>query len=685
VEARPALNKKIFGAPVTHPVRFCLVVAIIVLVTLTVAPGQAEPQTAETKVLDVLRVQVDGNAANAVVTLQPGPARVLHCDVAIIGAGMGGTAAALAATREHLKVCLTEPTLWIGGQTTQQGVSAFDDNQYTDTTGGTATYLDFSREIREHYATLRKDRSLPLAAAIQTHPAPGPIANPGGCWVGRLCFEPAPAEQILESTLRPAIASGTLTLLLHTVPVSVDRDGRTLRSVLVYDLGHSQWVRLTATYFVDASELGDLLPLTGLPYRVGAEAQSETHERNAPEEANRRASQSFTYTFILENPINPSNIAPSQPKPAGYDGFLPQYTMVVDYGKGKLLTYGFFDARPNLPGSFWVYRRSVDAAIYRPGAFAGDRAMINWSSNDHCDANLLGTDPLLQASALQNAKRLSAGFAWWMQHEVPRDDGSGNGYPSLTLLPHAMGSDDGFSQHPYIRESRRILPLRTIVEEDLAVDFQPNARAAYYPDSVGIGWYAIDIHSCERQDFVSASKPYQIPLGALIARDLDNLLAASKDIGTTHITNGAYRLHPTEWSIGEAAGVTVAQAIQSHVTPAQIDRDPAALAQLQNTLAQQGHPIFWFDDVPVGSPSFAALQLAGQNAWITLDPATLHAAPSSPASPEEIAAAIHIKSSTVAPASQSTTWKAIAALGIKTPNLSDRPISRAELAQWLVH
>ena len=40
-----------------------------------------------------------------------------------------------------------------------------------------------------------------------------------------------------------------------------------------------------------------------------------------------------------------------------------------------------------------------------------------------------------------------------------------------------------------------------------------------------------------------------------------NLLPACKNIGTTHITNGCYRLHPVEWNIGEAAGVLAAEAM----------------------------------------------------------------------------------------------------------------------------
>src|ERR1035441_8978935 len=46
----------------------------------------------------------------------------LKADVAIIGGGMGGIAAALAAARNGLTAILTEETDWIGGQVTQQAV-----------------------------------------------------------------------------------------------------------------------------------------------------------------------------------------------------------------------------------------------------------------------------------------------------------------------------------------------------------------------------------------------------------------------------------------------------------------------------------------------------------------------------------------------------------------------------------
>ncbi|GAC1646127.1 MAG: FAD-dependent oxidoreductase [Acidobacteriaceae bacterium] len=641
--------------------------------------GQSYAQE-QRKLLDVMRVSAEGDASAALVTPVKGPVRVVRCEVVIVGAGLGGVSAALATTKAGHTVCMTEPTLWVGGQATSQGVSAFDDNRWIDTTGGTSSYLDLSHRIRAYYAAFRRDKTMTEEQAIK-----GPMSNPGGCWVGRLCFEPEPAEKILRQMLQPALANGLLKLWIHTVPVEVKRSGRRFDSVLTYDFGHSSWMRLQGKYFVEASELGDLLPLSGTLFRIGAESQSETHERNAPSAADPHASQSFTYPFILGKGGVQGGL--DEKMPPAYETFLPHYTMVVDYGHGTLLTYGFYEARKGLPGSFWVYRRSVDASRFDAASYPEDRAMINWSSNDHCDANLLSNDSLLQAHALQDAKRASLGFAWWIRHEVPRDDKTGKGYPELAILARAMGSEDGLSQHPYIRESRRIVPVRTVVEEDLAVDFQPGARAVLYPDSVGIGWYPIDIHSCDRQDFVSQSKPYEIPLGSLIARDVDNLMAVGKAMGTTHITNGAYRLHPTEWAAGEAAGSTLAWALEHKVDPTAIDRDPVQMLGLQRALVESGHPIFWYDDVPVGAPDFVAMQMGGVSHWWTPDPGTLHANPMGAVQGSEAARALK-DTNQASPTSaligmEQLTWADLHRFGYNI-GLRRGIIRRNDFAKWML-
>lgn len=678
------------ASPRTRGFHFVYAIALAASLPVVAAPPHAnaqsapQHQTSATQVLDVLRVHADGDPAEAVVSLPPGPEQKYTCDVVIIGGGMGGVSAASEAGRAGLRVCMTEPTLWIGGQMTSEGVSAFDDNKWIDTTGATLTYTNLSQRIREYYAA---KKATPHVAVDQA----GKDFNPGSCWVSRLCFEPRPASDILQAMLQPLLSQGKLRLWLHTVPVRVDRQERSIRSVEAYDLTDKKWLRLEGTYFVDATELGDLLRLSGLPFRVGAEAKSETGERNAPDHADRLAIQSFTYPFLLLNAPGKSPETAVSPVPADYGSLKSKYSLVVDYGHGKLLTYGMFAKYPGTPGSFWNYRRSIDAAQFRAGIYPGDVSMINWSSNDYCDARLLSDDPLAQAQALQGAKRLSLGFAWWLQHDVERDDQSGRGYPQLKLQAAGMGSDDGLAQQPYIRESRRILPLRTIVEEDLAVDFQSGARAVLYPDSVGIGQYSIDIHSCAKKDFVSATKPYEIPLGALIAKDADNLLAASKDIGTTHITNGAYRLHPTEWSIGEAVGAAISWAIEHHTTPASIDADPALLSGLQRSLVQQGHPIFWFDDLTSQSPFFRGAQVAAARGWLSIDPSSLHLLASSPLTGDEIASGIE-RAGSLKPLQvgdlqnikklQAPTWEGLGGAGLSVQAKHGR-VTRGDFANWL--
>ena len=96
------------------------------------------------------------------------------------------------------------------------------------------------------------------------------------------------------------------------------------------------------------------------------------------------------------------------------------------------------------------------------------------------------------------------------------------------------------------------------------------------------------------EDYIDVSSlPFQIPLGALIPRRVENLLAACKNLGTTHITSGCYRLHPVEWNIGEAAGCLAAHAVQLKTTPRAIRNTPKLLSGFQAKLREQGVELAW--------------------------------------------------------------------------------------------
>ena len=112
---------------------------------------------------------------------------------------------------------------------------------------------------------------------------------------------------------------------------------------------------------------------------------------------------------------------------------------------------------------------------------------------------------------------------------------------------------------------------------------------------MGIGHYNIDLHpSSLGNNYVDIpSLPFQIPLGALLPVRVKNLLPASKNLGTTHITNGCYRLHPVEWNIGEAAGALVAFALKKHSSPHAVRNDAGLLSEFQSYLRQEGMETHW--------------------------------------------------------------------------------------------
>jgi hypothetical protein len=532
---------------------------------------------------------------------------VIECDVAVIGGGLGGVAAALRACQSGVRVCLTEETSWLGGQATSQGVSALDEHDHIETFGATASYYEFREAIRAQYRQRYR-----LSETART----ASFFNPGDGWVSRLCFEPSVGALALVGMLLPQIEAGRLQILYRARPVAVIWDGDSITSVTVEGIdGERTDVR--ATWFLDATELGDLLPLADVPWVTGAESREQTHEPDArPDGPAPQLTQTWTMPFVVE-------VCPGEnhtiSRPANYERMRDEqpYTLTLTYGE-RDLTYKVFEAVTDLPGAFWTYRRILSAASFEPGEVAGDLAMINWPGNDFKGGDLIGATPHERRSLIEQAKDLSLGLLYWLQTEVPRDDGSGHGYPELRLRTDVLGTDDGMSMAPYIRESRRMMARTTVRQQDVSARYQQGARAADCTDSVGVGWYPIDIHGALGDVAATGpTRPFQIPLGALIPRDgPGNLLAACKNLGTTHMTSGCYRLHPVEWNIGEAAGALAAFCLAEGCGAVAVHEREELLRRFQTRLVEVGVPLYWFTDVPIGHAAFTATQrLAVGGIW----------------------------------------------------------------------
>lgn len=537
----------------------------------------------------------------------------LRTPIAIIGGGCGGVSAALAIARNGGSCIVTEPTDWVGGQLTSQAVPP-DENRWIEglegVVGGNRSYLQFRRDVRAYY---RNTRGLTPAAVENDR------LNPGNGWVSHLCMEPRVAHAVLEGYLAPHVSVGRVRLLTHAVPVSAEVGGDRLRSVVVRDTRTGDQTCIVADYFLDATELGDLYPLAGIEHLVGAEHRDDFGEMHGrADRSDSLDQQAISWCFAIEHRPGENHVIDRPANYAFWRDFVPKLDHVWP---GKLFSWTVVGGDEHHPVEFrfvpwpdepragewemWRYRRIVDRSIYADaGTAPPDVSLINMVQMDYFLKPLLGVSDVEQAAALAGAREQSLCFFHWMQTDAPRHDG-GTGYPGLRLRGDELGTADGFAKAPYIREPRR-LRARTVVHEGHFGTEQrsaegksradhPHGGAEIFADSVGLGHYRLDLHpsTAMRGSLYVDCAPFRVPMGALIPQRVRNLLAAGKGIGVTHIANGAYRMHPTEWTSGEAAGLLALHCLRAHAEPLQVHENPAAVLEFQETLRRQGVALRW--------------------------------------------------------------------------------------------
>ncbi|MCO5065232.1 MAG: FAD-dependent oxidoreductase [Rhizobiaceae bacterium] len=534
--------------------------------------------------------------------------RELSTQLLVVGGGLGGISAALAALRGGTNVILAEERDWLGGQLTSCAVP-FDIGLCDDNGIGSRSYSRFREMIRDYYR-----RNFPLTSQAR---ARVPL-NPGMANMSKLCVEPRVAVQAIWEMLAPYQGSGRLRVLTRHKVEAVDQVADHIRSVAFLDLDTGSKLSVTADIVIDATETGELLEFTDIEHVLGAESRSETGELHAIDgPADPFDQQPITWCLAIDYlPEEDHTID----RPPGYETFRelkrdywpgPQYGWTVSAGfalyegevSSRPMTWPLFagDSDEDSLFDIWHSRRIAHRKSFVPGFYPSDITIINTPQTDYWLKPVVGVSPEEEARALEESRNLALGFLYWMQTEAPRHDDKGVGYPGLRLRGDVLGTSDGLAKQAYYREGRRIKAQFTVLEQHIGVKARPGAdRAERFKDSLGIGAYRIDIHATRKRDTVDIdSYPFQIPLGALLPVRVENYLPACKNLGTTRITNGAFRLHPIEWSIGEASGALAAFSLRKGVPPRAVSESGELLEELQGELRATGVPLEW--------PTFGAL------------------------------------------------------------------------------
>ncbi len=511
--------------------------------------------------------------------------KTLHADIVVCGASLGGTLAAYSAARSGKNVILFERTDWIGGQLTSQAVPP-DEHPWIEYGGCTESYRAYRNAVRRHY--IESDEFLSEIKAEK-------LFCPADSQVSFISHPPKLALKILKEMLEPFERAGNLKIILNAELCGCDCSDGIIRSV-IYKTAEDDITAL-GKLFIDGTDAGDLLPLSGIEYCTGAESKEQTGEKHAPAAARPQDMQAVVYTAAIENRIKGDYVIA---KPENYDYFkklkapygdCPVYSMYgPDSSTGRAKLFGMFSCEYSADGQelfpLYEYRRIVRADNFRQGV-PYDVTLVNWPQNDFFLGNLFDCENAQENDYL--AKQLTLGFIYWLQTEAPRADG-GKGYPYFRLSGEHLGTADGLSKAPYIRESRRIIPQFKITEDMVIKGADP----VFY-DSVGVGSYAIDLHITTQSHtfFYEPTERFTIPLGALITKKRTNYIPACKNIGTSHLTNGCYRLHPIEWNIGEVAGYLAAYSLDEGCEIAEVREDPVRLKKFREILKENGIPLDW--------------------------------------------------------------------------------------------
>ncbi|MFZ2642141.1 MAG: FAD-dependent oxidoreductase [Verrucomicrobiia bacterium] len=538
--------------------------------------------------------------------LEPTPADQLRdsYDLVIAGAGTGGCGAAVQAARMGRSVLLLEETDWIGGQMNAAAVTSMDEGR-----------------------TLCRERGLyrELCALIMAHYQPLGINCETAYWLRHVCVEPRVGRRLLHTLLGDASGAGVLDLSLRSRVTKVSKHGNTVVGVeveIVTAKGR-ETRRIGSRILIDATEWGDVIPLTGARYRVG-NCTSDSINPAQHVQAN-------TWTAVVKQ--YPQGVPPemvmTQPPPGYTDKVHAAFVRTL--GDGEKID---MKVKPWTWATFIGYRGMPDSS--RPGDSPPiTRTHLNYN-NDFPSTVAEIEDPVRRQVTDRDMRLKTLHLLYYIQTTlgkkdwaVANDEGYGTPYnraqidawlkdrpdlePYRAILHH-------FSVMPYTRESRRIIGMHTLVAHE--IERYPG-KPTRFPHAVALGDYAVDLHGSmtpkyleaglDRPEDIPTEKfgsrgvgPFPIPFECFIPEKVDGFLPAEKNISQSRMANGATRLQPHTLLMGQAAGAIAALAVQRNVRPR--DLDPV-LVQL--ALLDAGDTLFLtpIADVRRGGPNWKSVQL----------------------------------------------------------------------------
>jgi hypothetical protein len=502
-------------------------------------------------------------------------------DVVVIGGTPAGIAAALAAGRTGKSVVIVEQSPVLGGMLSS-GVSRADDAVIQANSG---VFEDFRKRIEKYHLT-----ALVNDPVVKEHVAKPRVRHSvarGQAWEAKTAAR-IYAEMVAEVR--------SIETRFQQVPVSAVVDGDRVTAVVTRDRAGKEH-RYDGRVIIDATYEADVAAFAGVPFRMGREARS-------PEEPH--AGHIFTDAFCEGTLALPGTIFPGGTGKA--DEKIQAFNfrfLVKDYGRPD---HPYRIKTPPPGYDPWRYKWNPANKPYLPNGKI-DVLGINWG-NDWAGPSyrypIAGWEE--RARIEETYRNHALGYLYYIQTEGKS--------PQYGLADDEFTDNGNFPYRLYVREGRRIEGLYTLTESDIHKDLRGNGvRGPLQRDSIAIGIYEIDSHNVQNPtdrnrpcsgegaiNLVDVTGPYQIPYGVMVPRNRKGLLVPV-GISSTHVAISSVRMEPVWSSLGQAAGVAAALALESGRPLSELP-----VSKIQEVLLRQRSTLFFYMDVPGYHPNFSAIE-----------------------------------------------------------------------------
>lgn len=373
----------------------------------------------------------------ALAASKPNPA--MQYDVVIAGAGTGGVSAAIQAARMGANVALLEESDWIGGQMSAAGVSTMDEGYKLTPPSG--IYAEFLSRMGSYYK------------------ARGKLVGTCYYYDASHCYEPSAIRRVLTQMIADVNAHTTANQRGHIDLLLQQRAARVLSAGdLVTGVVTERGITLHSKVLIDATEFGDVLPLTPATYRSG---------RSVGDYHGRSCTQDITYVMIIKKYPNgvPKELQTIDP-PSGYEHWLPIL-------KRQLRADG--NPKPRtLPVDFAIhneYRGLPDSSNPDPYVSTEGQLItttaLNWFNDFPTTTTIYNRAD--RKKLLCEAKLKTLANLYYIQHElketlwsVANDEGYDTAYNRtenlcLNIPKEFKAIANNFPPLPYVRESQRLI------------------------------------------------------------------------------------------------------------------------------------------------------------------------------------------------------------------------------------